>query len=86
MDYLHVYDSTYIILCYGYHLLLYSFVWHVLAFSVMIWRSYKFVDLDVSILCIWCPYLDLEVPDLYSLILPSLERIEVVIPTIVLAC
>ena len=33
----------------------------------------------------WCPYLDLEVPDLYSLVLPSIGRIEVVIPTIVLA-
>ena len=51
MDYLHVYDSAYIILCYGYHLLLYLFVWHVLAFSVMIWRSYKYVDLDVFVLC-----------------------------------
>ena len=30
----------------------------------------------------WCPYLDLEVLDLYSLVLPSLGRIEVVIPTI----
>ena len=30
----------------------------------------------------WCPYLDLEVPDLYSLVLPSLGRIEVVFPTI----
>ena len=29
-----------------------------------------------------CPYLDLEVLDLYSLVLPSLGRIEVVIPTI----
>ena len=28
-------------------LLLYSFLWHVLTFSVMIWRSYKYVDLDV---------------------------------------
>ena len=31
----------------------------------------------------WCPYLDLEVPDLYSLVLLSLGRIEVVISTIV---
>ena len=30
----------------------------------------------------WCPYLDLEIPDLYSLVLPSLGRIEIVIPTI----
>ena len=30
----------------------------------------------------WCPYLDFEVPDLYSLVLPSPRRIEVVIPTI----
>ena len=36
-------------------LLLYSFLWHVLAFSVMIWRSYKYVDLDVMILCINVP-------------------------------
>ena len=30
----------------------------------------------------WCPYSKLEVLDLYSLVLPSLGRIEVVIPTI----
>ena len=30
----------------------------------------------------WCPYSDLEVLDLYSLVLPSLGRIEIVIPTI----
>ena len=29
-----------------------------------------------------CPYLDLEVLDPYSLVLPSLGRIEVIIPTI----
>ena len=29
----------------------------------------------------WCPYSELEVHDLYSLVLPSLGRIEVVIPT-----
>ena len=33
-------------------LVIYSFLWHVLAFSVMIWWSYKYVDLDVLILCI----------------------------------
>ena len=55
MDCLHVYDSAYIILCYGYHFLLYSFVWHVLAFSVMIWQSYKYVDLVVLLLCIDVP-------------------------------
>ena len=76
--------SLYIVLWLS--LLLYSFWWHVLAFSVMIWRSYKYVDLDVSILCIWCPYSDLEVLDLYSLVLPSLGRIEIVTPTIFLAC
>ena len=79
MDYLHVYNSAYIIFCYGHHC---SFLWHVLAFSVMIWRSYKYVDLDVSILCILCPYSELEVLDLYSLVLPSLGRIEVVISTV----
>jgi len=31
----------------------------------------------------WCPYSILEVLDLYSLVLPYLGRIEVVIPTIV---
>ena len=36
-------------------LLLYSFLSHVLAFRVMIWRSYKYVDLDVMILCIDVP-------------------------------
>ena len=39
MDYMHDYDSAFIILCYGYHLLLYSSLWHVLTCSVMIWRS-----------------------------------------------
>ena len=37
------------------------------------------MDLDFCIMY-WCPYLDLEVHDLYSLVLPSLGRIEVVIP------
>ena len=36
-------------------LLLYSFLRHVLAFSIMIWQSYKYVDLDVSVLCIDVP-------------------------------
>ena len=36
-------------------LLLYSFLGDVLAFSVMIWWSYKYVDLDVSLLCIDVP-------------------------------
>ena len=43
------------------------------------------MDLDVFCIMYWCPYLDLEVLDLYSLVLPSLGRIEVVIPTIILA-
>ena len=42
------------------------------------------MDLDVFCIMYWCPYLDLEVPNLYSLVLPSFGRIEVVIPTIVL--
>ena len=62
-------------------LLLYSFLWHVLAFSIWIWQSYKYVDLVVLIVYV-CPYLDLEVLDPYSLILPSLGIIEVIIPTI----
>ena len=33
-------------------LLVYSFLWHVLAFSIMIWRSYKYVDLLVLILAL----------------------------------
>ena len=41
-------------LCYGYHCS-YTHFCDVLAFSIMIWRSYKYVDLDVSILCIDVP-------------------------------
>ena len=49
---------------------------------------------DLAVIIIWTwlylvlcidVYLDLEVLDLYSLVLPSLGRIEVVISTIVLA-
>ena len=54
MDYLHVYDLAYIILCYGYHRS-YIHSCDLLAFSVMIWWSYNYVDLDVSILCIDVP-------------------------------
>ena len=79
--YLLVYDLAGIILCYGY----YCFYTHScdmsLASSVMIWWSYKYVDSDELILYV-CPYLDLEVLDPYSLVLPSLGRIEVIIPTI----
>ena len=39
------------------------------------------MDLDVFYIMYWYPYLDLEVLDLYSLVVPSLGRIEVVIPT-----
>ena len=85
MDYMHDYDSACIILCYGYHcsiIHLCDMYQHVVSWS----GDHNYMDLDVFVLCIDCPYLDLEVPDLYSLVLPSLGRIEVVIPTIVLAC
>ena len=54
MDYLHGYDSACIILCYGYHCS-YTHFCDVLAISIMIWRSYKYVDLDVYVLCIDVP-------------------------------
>ena len=38
MDYLHGYDSAFIILCYGYHCS-YTYLCDILAFSVMIWQS-----------------------------------------------
>ena len=81
---LHSYDSTFYIVLWLL-LLLYWFLWHVLL--VVSWSgSHNYMDLVVSCTMYWCPYLDFEVPDLYSLVLPSLGRIEAVIPTIVLAC
>ena len=43
------------------------------------------MDLVVSYTMYWCPYSEFEVLDIYSLVFHSLGRIEVVIPTIVLA-
>ena len=50
---------------------------------VVSWSGgHNYMDLVVSCTMYWCPYLYLEVLDLYSLVLPSLGRIEVVIPAI----
>ena len=84
---LHDYDSAFYIVLWLL-LLLYWFLWHVLTCGIMIaWSgNHDYMDLVVSCTMYWCPHLHLEVLDLYSLVLPSLGRTEVVIPTIVLAC
>ena len=54
---------------------------------VVLWSGgHIYMDLVVYYPMYWCPYSGFEVLDLYSLVLSSLGRIEVVIPTIVLAC
>ena len=74
--------TQYFIWCCGYY---FSYIdsWDIY-WLVVSWSG-GHMDLVVYYTMYWCPYSGFEVLDLYSLVLPSLERIEVVIPTIVLA-
>jgi hypothetical protein len=77
-----IWPSRYYFLCYGY----YCFYIH---FCDMSWHLVSWfgdhIDMWTWLYCYimyTCPYSDLEILDLYSSVLPSLWRLEVIIPTI----